>query len=153
MKFTSIHNKTKEYMMNMKQQYIEMSGKSFDRFVKKNDIYGLIKNNPEIAVAGLVPIIDGKERYDLAFTNYFIIMYEVEDYCDPNNVQSVKIGDDLRELAHLYLASHDFCTMDSFYDYLVDEFKDGGTFHTFSYTAKTKTGRLWRNTILCANKR
>ena len=38
MKFTSIHNKTKEYMMNMKQQYIEMSGKSFDRFVKKNDI-------------------------------------------------------------------------------------------------------------------
>ena len=75
MKFTSIHNKTKEYMMNMKQQYIEMSGKSFDRFVKKNDIYGLIKNNPEKALAGLVPIIDGKERYDLAFTNYFIIMY------------------------------------------------------------------------------
>ena len=71
MKFTSIHNKTKEYMMNMKQQYIEMSGKSFDRFAKKNDIYGLIKNNPEKAVAGLVPIIDGKERYDLAFTNYF----------------------------------------------------------------------------------
>ena len=49
MKFTSIHNKTKECMMNMKQQYIEMSGKSFDRFVKKNDIYGLIKNNPEKA--------------------------------------------------------------------------------------------------------
>ena len=48
-------------MMNMKQQYIEMSGKSFDRFVKKNDIYGLIKNNPEKALAGLVPIIDGKE--------------------------------------------------------------------------------------------
>lgn len=138
------------------QDCIAMDGKSFERLVKKNDIYGLIKSAPNRALAGLVPVVDGKERYELAFTTFFINMYEVEDYTDQNHMIKIKIGDDLREVAHDFIVKHineEGCSLDKYFDYIAEEFKNGGVFHTFTYTAKSKKGSFWRNTLLCANKR
>lgn len=138
------------------QDCIAMDGKSFEKLVKRNDIYGLIKTDPNKALSGLVPVIDGKEHYELAFTTYFINMYEVEDYTDQRNVQKIRVGDDLRELAHQCFEANRYVegfSVDKYFDFLVEEFKNGGVFHTFTYTAKSKKGSFWRNTLLCANKR
>lgn len=138
------------------QDCIAVDGKSFERLVIKNDIYGIIKADPNIALSGLVPVIDGKERYELAFTTYLIGMYEVEDYTDQRNVRKIRVGDDLRELAHQCNEANKYkenYSLGKLYDFLVEEFKNGGVFHTFTYTARSKKGSFWRNTLLCANKR
>ena len=131
-----------------------MNGGSFDRLKKVNDLVGTWDGaDPTKCYAGVVPVIGGVERYDLALTTYDLCLSSVIDYTEsPDKGVVLNLDCPARKAATAALAQPN-CTYDTLLDAVVNAFQGGGwKFKIIEYTAKTKKGGLWRNALLSFEK-
>ena len=130
-----------------------MNGGKFDRLKKVNDLVGTWEGaDPTKCYAGIVPVVDGKERYDLALTTYDLCTASVIDFtASTEKGEVLNLDCPARKAATAALAKAG-CTYDTLLDAVVNEFPNGGTFKTIEYTTKTKKGGTWRNALLSFEK-
>ena len=130
-----------------------MNGGKFDRLKKVNDLVGTWEGaDPTKCYAGIVPVVDGKERYDLALTTYDLCLASVIDFtASTDKGEVLNLDCPARKAATNALAQAN-CTYDTLLDAVVNIFPNGGTFKTIEYTAKTKKGGTWRNALLSFEK-
>ena len=125
-----------------------MNGGKFDRLKKVNNLVGTWEGaDPNKCYAGIVPVVDGKERYDLALTTYDLCSSAVIDFtASTEKGEVLNLNCPARKAATAALAKAG-CTYDTLLDAVVNEFPNGGTFKTIEYTTKTKKGGTWRNAL------
>ena len=130
-----------------------MNGGKFDRLKKVNNLVGTWEGaDPNKCYAGIVPVVDGKERYDLALTTYDLCSSAVIDFtASTEKGEVLNLNCPARKAATAALAKAG-CTYDTLLDAVVNEFPNGGTFKTIEYTTKTKKGGTWRNALLSFEK-
>ena len=131
-----------------------MNGALFNGLKKVNDLVGDWDGaDPTKCYAGVVPIINNIERYDLALTTYDLCLSSVIDYTEnPDKGVVLNLDCPARKVATAALAQPN-CTYDTLLDAVVNAFREGGwKFKVIEYTAKTKKGGLWRNAILSFEK-
>ena len=126
-----------------------VNGGTFDRLKKVNDLVGTWEGaDPTKCYAGIIPIISGVERYDLALTTFDLTLPAVVDFTkSAENGEVMPIDETARKVALAELAKAG-CTYDSLLDAVVATFPNGGTFNCIEYTARTKKGGTWRNCLL-----
>ena len=130
-----------------------MNGGKFDRLKKVNNLVGTWEGaDPNKCYAGIVPVVDGQERYDLALTTYDLCSSAVIDFtASTEKGEVLNLNCPARKAATAALAKAG-CTYDTLLDAVVNEFPNGGTFKTIEYTTKTKKGGTWRNALLSFEK-
>lgn len=129
-----------------------LNGVKIDRFVKHTDLVGDWEGaDPTKAYAGLVPVISGTERFDLALLTFDLLAEDIPTYPEGDEVVFVTPADDLHKEASSYLANNTNATYDAWLDHLVNKFASGGWVDAFSYSARTKKGGKWQNTIFGAS--
>ena len=130
-----------------------VNGGKFDRLKKVNNLVGTWEGaDPNKCYAGIVPVVDGKERYDLALTTYDLCSSAVIDFtASTEKGEVLNLNCPARKAATAALAKAG-CTYDTLLDAVVNEFPNGGTFKTIEYTTKTKKGGTWRNALLSFEK-
>jgi len=126
-----------------------VNGGTFDRLKKVNDLVGTWEGaDPTKCYAGIVPIVNGTERYDLAMTTYDLTLPSVVDYSkSPDDGSVLNIDETARKVALAEIAKPG-CTYDTLLDAVVAAFPNGGTFACIEYTARTKKGGQWKNCLL-----
>lgn len=129
-----------------------LDGTKVDRFVKHTDLVGAWEGaDPTKAYAGLVPVIGGVERFDLALLTFDLMAEDIPTYPSGDDVVFVTPTDDLHKEALQYLTDHTDATYDAWLDHLVTKFASGGWVDVFTYPARTKKGGKWQNTIFGAS--
>lgn len=130
-----------------------VNGGKFDRLKKVNDLVGTWEGaDPTKTYAGIVPVVDGKERYDLALTTYDLCTASVIDFTASTDKGEVfNLDCPARKAATAALAQPG-CTYDMLLDAVVATFPNGGKFKAIEYTALTKKGGTWRNALLSFEK-
>lgn len=129
-----------------------LDGTKVDRFVKHTDLVGAWEGaDPTKAYAGLVPVIGGTERFDLALLTFDLMAEDIPTYPSGDDVVFVTPTDDLHKEALQYLTDHTDATYDAWLDHLVTKFASGGWVDVFTYSARTKKGGKWQNTIFGAS--
>ena len=130
-----------------------VNGGAFDRLKKVNDLIGDWDGaDPTKCYAGIVPVVGGVDRYDLALTTYDLCLASVIDFTESTDKGTVlNLDCPARKAATAALAQAN-CTYDTLLDAVVNTFPNGGTFKTIEYTAKTKKGGTWRNALLSFEK-
>ena len=127
-----------------------MGGGLFDGLMKVNDLVGTWEGaDPTKCYAGVVPVIGGVARYDLALTTYDLCLSSVIDYTEnPEKGVVLNLDCPARKAATEALAKPN-CTYDTLLDAVVNALPAGSwKLKVIEYTAKTKKGGLWRNAIL-----
>lgn len=129
-----------------------LDGTKIDRFVKHTDLVGAWEGADESkAYSGLVPVIGGTERFDLALLTFDLMAEDIPTYPSGDDVVFASPTDDLHKEALLYLANNTNATYDQWLDHLVGKFANGGFVDVFTYPARTKKGGKWQNTIFGAS--
>ena len=131
-----------------------VKGAPLDRLKKVNDLVGTWEGaDPTKCYAGVVPVIGGVERYDLALTTYDLCLSSVIDYTEnPEKGVVLNLDCPARKAATEALAQPN-CTYDTLLDAVVNALAAGSwKIKVIEYTAKTKKGGLWRNAILSFEK-
>ena len=130
-----------------------VNGGAFDRLKKVNNLVGDWDGaDPTKCYAGIVPVVDGKDRYDLALTTYDLCQAAVIDFTESSDKGKVfNIDCPARKIATASIAQPG-CTYDTLLDAVVAAFPSGGKFKAIEYTAKTKKGGTWRNALLSFEK-
>lgn len=123
-----------------------------DKFVKYTNLEGDWQGaDSSRTFAGLVPVIGGIERFDLALLTFDLMLENIPTYPSGDDVVFVTPTDDLHKEALSYLISNPNTTYDQWLDYLVDKFANGGWVDVFTYPARNKKGGKWQNTIFGAS--
>lgn len=122
---------------------------AFDRLQKVNDLVGTWEGaDPTRCYAGIVPVVAGVARYDLALTTFDLTLPSVVDYSkSPDAGEVLNIDEAARKVALIELSKPN-CTYDSLLDAVVAAFPEGGVFKCIEYTARTRKGGQWRNCLL-----
>ena len=107
--------------------------------------------DPNKAYAGLIPVIGGTERFDLALLTFDLMAEDIPTYPSGDDVVFASPTDDLHKEALQYLANNTNATYDQWLDHLVTKFASGGWVDVFTYPARTKKGGKWQNTIFGAS--
>ena len=130
-----------------------VNGGKFDRLKKVNDLVGTWEGaDPTKCYAGIVPVVGNVDRYDLALTTYDLCLASVIDFTASTDKGVVlNLDCPARKAATAALAQAN-CTYDTLLDAVVNTFPNGGTFKVIEYTAKTKKGGTWRNSLLSFEK-
>ena len=129
-----------------------LDGVKIDRFVKHTDLVGDWEGaDPDKTYAGLIPVINGTERFDLALLTFDLLAEDIPTYPEGDGVVFVTPSDDLHKEASSYLANNTNATYDAWLDHLVSKFTNGGWVDVFSYPARNKKGGKWNNTIFGAS--
>lgn len=129
-----------------------LDGVKIDRFVKHTDLVGDWEGaDPNKAYAGLVPVINNTERFDLALLTFDLLAEDIPTYPSGDDVVFATPTDDLHKEASSYLANNTNATYDAWLDHLVGKFANGGWVDVFTYPARTKKGGKWSNTIFGAS--
>lgn len=129
-----------------------LDGVKIDRFVKHTDLVGAWEGADETrAYAGLVPVISGTERFDLALLTFDLLAEDIPTYPEGDEVVFATPTDDLHKEAAKFLADNANATYDAWLDHLVSKFASGGWVDVFSYPARTKKGGKWNNAIFGAS--
>ena len=129
-----------------------LDGVKIDRFVKHLDLVGDWKDADQTkAYAGLVPVINGTERFDLALLTFDLLAEDIPTYPEGDEVVFVTPTDDLHKEASAYLTNNTNATYDAWLDHLVNKFANGGWVKVFTYSARTKKGGKWQNCLFGAS--
>lgn len=130
-----------------------VNGGKFDRLKKVNNLVGTWEGaDPAKCYAGIVPVVGGVERYDLALTTFDLCLSSVIDFtASTDKGEVLNLDCPVRKAATNALAQAG-CTYDTLLDAAVNAFPNGGTFKIIEYTAKTKKGGTWRNALLSFEK-
>jgi len=126
-----------------------VNGASFDKLIAVNDLVGTWEGaDPSKCYAGIVPVVAGTPRYDLALTSYDLTLASVVDFSkNPEEGEVLNIDEPARKAAMVALQAAG-CTYDSLLGAVVAAFPNGGTFSCIEYTARTRKGGTWRNCLL-----
>lgn len=124
-----------------------LDGVKIDRLVKHTNLIGDWKDaDPDKTYAGLVPVIGGVERFDLALLTFDLMLEDIPTY-PADKVVFATPTDDLHKEASSYLASNTSATYDQWLDHLVTKFAGGGWVDVFTYPARNKKGGNWNNSV------
>ena len=130
-----------------------VNGGAFDRLKKVNDLIGDWDGaDPTKCYAGIVPVVGGVDRYDLALTPYDLCTASVIDF--PENADKGKdfnLDCPARKIVTEEVAKPG-CKYDTLIDAVVAAFPNGGKFKAIEYTTRTKKGGTWRNALLSFEK-
>ena len=132
-----------------------LEGTRIDRLVKKNNLVLLDRDGnirldadgKEKVYAGLVPVIGGTERLDLAILTFDLLQAGVLDYTDPNKAVNIKLADKL----HTTAATAPRTNYDVFLDTIAAAFASGGTIHNTEYVARNMKGGVYAAVVLGIN--
>lgn len=127
-----------------------LDGVAIDKMTKYTNLVGDWKDaDPDKVYAGLVPTINGKERFDLAILTFDLLTEDVPTYPDGDKVVFQTPSDDLHRLARKYLDDNANATYDAWLTYLAGLQWD--KVEVFSYSARNKKGGRWNNAIFGAS--
>jgi hypothetical protein len=130
-----------------------LEGTTIDRFEVHMDLVGDWQDaDPNKTYAGLVPVIGGTARYDLALLSGDLMAENLPSYPSGDDVQFVTPDDDLHKVARAYLASNQSATYDAWLNHVATQCA-GYVVAGFSYPARTKRGGKWQNCLFGANKK
>ena len=133
----------------MAGQITALNGLRVDRLEPHNDLVGTWQNaDPNRAYAGLVPVIGGVPRFDLALLRFDLLLENVPTY--PNaggDVEFMTPQDDLHVEARR-LAAQPNATYQTVFDGLVAMFQAGGVIRAITYAARNRRGGAWMAAVL-----
>ena len=130
-----------------------LAGVTIDRFEVHNDLVGTWEGaDPEKAYAGLVPVIGGSARYDLALLTGDLMLENIPTFPNGDEVVFQSPNDDLHRIALKYLADNPSASYDAWLKHIADS-AVGFVVAPFSYAARTKKGGRWQNTVFGASKK
>ena len=125
-----------------------LDGVKVDRLVKYTNLVGDWKDaDPDKTYAGLVPVIGGIERFDLALLTFDLMLEDIPTYPAGDKVVFATPTDDLHKEASSYLSTNTNATYDAWLDHLVAKFASGGWVDVFTYSARNKKGGIWNNSV------
>lgn len=124
-----------------------------DKFVKHNDLVGAWKDADQTkAYAGLVPVINGEERFDLALLTYDLDAVDLTTYDKEGNVEFFTPNDDLHKESRAYLDSNASPSYDAWLTHIVSVFANGAKLTAIPYNYKLKGGRIVKFYMFGATK-
>ena len=133
-------------------QIISLDGVRVDRLVAHNDLKGDWEGaDPNRHYAGVVPVIGGIERFDLAFLHFDLLLENIPSYPKGDEVVFVSPQDFLHAEARR-LADVPNNTYQSVFDALVNAFASGGKVAVTKYAARNKRGGTWQAAIFGIDK-
>lgn len=145
-------NLSDNFRRAMAAQIFALDGVKIDRLVAHNDLVGAWKDaDPNKAYAGLVPVIGGVERFDLALLRFDLLVENVPSYPKGDEVAFITPTDFLHSEARR-LASTPGATYQSVFDALVAAFASGGKVVVTKYPARNKRGGTWQAAIFGIDK-
>lgn len=145
-------NMSDNFRQSMAAQIFALDGAKIDRLEAHNDLVGGWKNaDPNKAYAGLVPVIGGVPRFDLALLKFDLLVENVPSYPKGDDVVFVTPMDFLHTEARR-LAASPTATYQSVFDALVAAFASGGKVTVTKYPARNKRGGTWQAAIFGIDK-
>lgn len=145
-------NMSDAFRQSMAAQIFALDGAKVDRLVAHNDLVGAWQNaDPNKAYAGLVPVIGGVERLDLALLKFDLLVENIPSYPKGDDVVFITPADFLHSEARR-LAASPTATYQSVFDALVAAFSNGGKVVVTKYPARNKRGGTWQAAIFGIDK-
>lgn len=130
-----------------------LEGAIIDRFEVHTDLVGSWEGaDPNKAYAGLIPVIGGTARYDLALLTGELMIENMPSYPNGDDVTFVTPDDELHCIARKFLADNPNTTYDAWLNHIASQ-TNGFVVAPFSYAARNKRGGKWQNCIFGANKK
>lgn len=130
-----------------------LEGAAIDRFEVHMDLVGSWEGaDPNKTYAGLVPVIAGTARYDLALLSGDLMAENLPSYPSGDDVTFITPDDDLHKVAREYLNANQSATYDAWLNHIATTCV-GYVVAGFSYPARTKRGGKWQNCLFGANKK
>lgn len=126
----------------------------FGGFVKHNDLQGTwTKADPSKAYMGVVPIIDGKERFDISQLYGEMVAEMLSAYdIEKKAATFVTPEDDYHKFVRKTLDMPEAIKLGQLCDKLVEEFPAGAQFDCCNYLALKMNGGFWANCLFGLKK-
>lgn len=133
----------------MAGQIAALNGQRIDHLVPHNDLVGTWQNaDPNRAYAGLVPVIGGQERFDLALLRFDLLTENIPTYPNADGDVEFMTPQDALHVEARRLAAQPNATYQTVFDGLVTMFQAGGVIRAITYPARNRRGGAWQAVIL-----
>lgn len=128
-----------------------LRGAKIERFVVHHDLIGAWKTaDPNKFYSGLVPVIGGKERFDLSLLTFDLLTSDIPSYPKGDDIVFVTPTDDLHRIANEKLTNDP--TYDTWLNAIATEFAGGAIVEPFEYPARSQRGGKFNAVIFGAKK-
>lgn len=139
-------DKTQKVRRNMAAIISALDGQRIDRLVPHYNLKGDWEGaDPNRAYAGLVPVIGGVERFDLALLTNDLLVENIPSFPKGDEVVFLTPSDAFHTKCRELL--NGAASYEAWFNAIVAAFPNGFTLEAVRYPARNKRGGTWQNAI------